>query len=255
MARSLIALLLMVRCTGATDPAGQILHDLASGPAAQMRALKAIKGTEIYWKNPAIQQATIQLLNNMTKDPEWGEKAEYDKYEFLYEQAMDTVQVIARETNNREAWMALGIANYNAGSPYGDWLINQANALPVLIALSSHPNPAVRSRMMELFGYIIAACRSDNPKLAACRQETRLLQIIHEHATDREVSPWVMEALGICGTEADIPFLESMRMKLRNPDDPLHSVDWEVDRAEKAIRQRAAKQSNKSAPTKPPPQL
>lgn len=239
MARSLITLLIIVTCSSATEPVGQILHDLASGPGAQMRALKAIEGAEIYWNNPAIQQAAIQLLNRMTKDPEWSEKAEYDKYEFLYEEAMDAVKVIARETDNREAWIALGTANYDGGSVFGRWLIQQPNALPVLIELSSDPNPAVRSRMMQLFGRIVADCQIKNPKLPDCKQQDRLLQIIHEHATDREVSPWVMEALELCGTEADIPLLESMRVKLRTPNDPLHSVDWAVNRAEKAIRQRA----------------
>jgi hypothetical protein len=97
----------------------------------------------------------------------------------------------------------------------------------------------VRSRVLEVMGFTVLLCHSDAPP-AACRAglDGELLSIIRKHAaTDPDVTPSAITTLGVCGTTADIPMLESLRTKFHDPND-INARGWLIDHAEAAIRSR-----------------
>jgi hypothetical protein len=128
------------------------------------------------------------------------------------------VKVIASQTHNPQAWRALVLANYNCWSEYAKWLIAQPEAMPVFIEVSDYRrSDAVRGRMLEMMGYAIQPCRT-NPRLPVCAKAEQLRAIIRRHAENGlPTTPDAIIALGMGGTMADIPLLESLRNRFTEP--------------------------------------
>lgn len=205
-----------------------------------MPALKRIASTPSLYKNPQIQASVIAMLNDETKNPDWVALSEMQSYEDFYTQLSEAVKVIATQTHNPEAWRALLISNYNYFSEFGKWLVAESETtMPFIIELAENePSSAVRGNMLELMGLAIQPCRA-NPNLPICAKAEHLKSIIRRHAeNDKLTTAAAISALGTGGTEADIPFLESLRNKPTFP-----AEEWAkpaqnrlIDQSERRIR-------------------
>lgn len=123
--KSLFLLGLLFAALSSTQTASQQrLHQQlhARDPEITIKALKQIAATKSLFERPEVQSMVIHLLNSETMNPQWEELAENQQYEEFYGQLLSTVQVIAVQMHNRQAWLALAMANYNGDSAYGRWL-------------------------------------------------------------------------------------------------------------------------------------
>ena len=207
-------------------------------PEETVQALKAIAADKALIANEQVRRDVIALLDRESSDNDWEELAEMQPYEIYYGQLLETVSAIATATDDPAAWEALASANFNADSKYGRWLAVQAGAIPALIKLSTSKWNIMRGRTLEVMSYTIAAC-DKNTHQPVCEKRSQLLQIIRTHAeTDAGVTADAIDALAVCGTEADILRLESLRTKFRDPKDVTNARAHLIDRAERMIRER-----------------
>ncbi len=225
--------------TGSQQKLEEELH--ARDPQITIKALKRIAGTKSLYEDPSVQNSVIQLLSSETVNPDRGELAETQQlYEDFYGQLLDTTKAIAVRTNNRQAWLALARANYNADAEYGRWLAIQPQAIPAFIQLSSSPQEMIRGQMLCVMAYTIKSC-NENPRLSISGRMKQLETIIRRHAAE-DPSPVVTSseivALGICGTMADIPLLESLRGSAVPNQEEKYWLNRNIDTQEQAIRGR-----------------
>ncbi|MDQ2841066.1 MAG: hypothetical protein M3Y72_08520 [Acidobacteriota bacterium] len=117
-----------------------IFQQLAGPISVRIKALHTIGDSKALLTDPRVQRAVIRAQNEATNDPNWEALEETQEYEDYYDDALpSTLQKIATEHSNPEAWRALISSNYNDGSVFSKWLAEQPKALPFLFELARPP--------------------------------------------------------------------------------------------------------------------
>ncbi len=76
-----------------------------------------------------MEGVVVRTLNESSNHPIWGLE-ETEKYEDYYDYALfPTVQKIATDYDNPEAWRALISGNYKDGSEFSKWLAEQSSTV------------------------------------------------------------------------------------------------------------------------------
>jgi len=138
--------------------------------------------------DPAMQDAVVQLLNREENDPEWQERDELLDFEQYEEKLFELNQKIAVTYNNEAAWRALVYTNYNSTSSWGLWLIQQPQAIKLILTMLQDSNEIIRGRAAELLAELIQDCNS-KPDGATClvgkSERERILSGFHQRILNR----------------------------------------------------------------------
>jgi hypothetical protein len=206
-----------------------------------------------------MQGAVVQLFNREENDPEWQERDELLDFEQYEERLIDLNKKIALTYNNEAAWHALVYCNYNPDSELGLWMIQQPQAVKLLFNMLEDSNEVKRGNASQLLAQLIQDCegKPDGPTCSIVKpRRGRILSEIHqriEELPDDQIS-FDLLALGICGTESDVAFLDDVieqhkakmvTQKSQEPSSLQSMVVWLCRDSQNKIKQRLASQQPK----------
>lgn len=210
----LLSLGFVMSAWGGQSPWDQttIFQQLAGPISVRIKALHTISESKALLADPRVQRAVIRAQNESTNDPNWEALEETQEYEDYYDGALSsTLQKIATDYDNPEAWRALISSNYNEGSPFSKWLAEQPKALPFLFELARPPaKPWVRSHALYTLAEALGRCNAKQAE-GACgsvKQHRReILKLIREALQEANLSISAILGLGLCGEAQDVALL------------------------------------------------
>ncbi len=233
--RLLFGLLAVVSSLLAGEDHSQIVKVLQSSDVMMRTAgLKAVLKSERLQVSPQIQNLVITLARSETKSSTWGEQEEYPPYQRYYALLIDCLKNIALVSHREDAWDQLITCHYNEQTEIALWISSQPQAIARGFYLVQSDSDEIRSKGVDLLATGLDNCRR-KPHETQCRfvlpRSSKIIDILRKSSEGpasmtRTESVW---GLSLCGSKADIPFLNG----LVKPD----SNRWFVMNVHDAVKQ------------------